>query len=108
MINNSITIDLHLYSVHEGFKLFNKKVAACYFAGASALIVITGNGQMSSEIETWAHNNQKVKKIRCTSRKGRGSWEVTLVPPTGKTQKHMPTTNILEAYKFIMRNKTTR
>ena len=78
MINNSITIDLHGYSVHEGYELFNRKMATCYFAGASALIIITGNGQMSSEIETWAHNNQKVKKIRCTSRKGRGRWEVTL------------------------------
>lgn len=53
-------IDLHGYTVHDAWKVFNNKIDEAYFDGHKTCKVITGYGVIQSEISTWAHNHNKV------------------------------------------------
>ena len=54
-------LDLHGYTVHEAWKKFNHHLDDCYFKCMKKTIVITGHGQISTEIQTWTHNHPRAE-----------------------------------------------
>ena len=97
-------IDLHGFTVHAGWHEFNRNVSSIYKKGGGELIVVTGNGVMSSEIETWNHHNDLSDKIICIDRYRKGCWKVT-IKGKQKGKEQMPMTNMLDAYKYLMKHK---
>tara|TARA_B110000211_G_C13888182_1_gene468281 strand:+ start:391 stop:621 length:231 start_codon:yes stop_codon:yes gene_type:complete len=55
-------IDLHGYYVHNGWQYFNQQVTEAYFRGYKKCHVITGQGIMMREFETWASNHPYIKE----------------------------------------------
>lgn len=55
------SLDLHGYTVHAAWREFNRYVTDAYFAGAKSVVVITGHGQIGSEIVAWSHNHERVR-----------------------------------------------
>lgn len=92
-------IDLHGLTVQEGWRLFNQSVTSCFRRGDKSLLVITGNGRMSSEIITWCKLNTHVSECR-RQQYGRGAWTIA-IKRNRKIAKSMPRTNILEVYKYL-------
>ena len=56
-----MVIDLHGYTVHQAWNVFNNKVTQAYYDGHRTCKVITGYGQIQSELSIWAENHAKVK-----------------------------------------------
>ena len=56
-------LDLHGYTVNDAFKKFNETVYHFYHAQYKKLTAITGHGEISKEIQTWAENNQYIRSI---------------------------------------------
>ena len=56
-------LDLHGYTVNDAFKKFNETVDHFYHAQYKKLTAITGHGEISKEIQTWAENNQYIRSI---------------------------------------------
>ena len=54
-------IDLHGYTVHQAWNIFNSRVTQAYYDGHRTCKIITGYGQISSELNTWAANHDKVR-----------------------------------------------
>ena len=57
-------IDLHGYTVHAAWRVFNSRVTEAYYAGHKTCKVITGYGQIQSELNTWASNHDKIRACR--------------------------------------------
>jgi DNA-nicking Smr family endonuclease len=57
-------IDLHGYHIHIAWKHFNTCVTEAYFGGVKKCTVITGQGAMMHEFQTWARKHPRVKE--CT------------------------------------------
>lgn len=70
-------IDLHGYHIHTAWQLFNRQITAAYYNNNKKCVVITGQGAMMNEIQTWAHNHSKVRE--CTQHpKNPGSFTIKL------------------------------
>ena len=54
-------IDLHGYYIHNAWQHFNQQITEAYFNGYKKCHVITGQGAMMREIETWARNHQYIR-----------------------------------------------
>jgi len=54
-------IDLHGYHIHTAWRHFNNSVTEAYFAGYKKCIVITGQGAMMREFQTWAANHPRIR-----------------------------------------------
>ena len=50
-------LDLHGYKVHDAWKQFNDNVELSYAKGFKKIIVVTGQGKMSEEINGWVNGN---------------------------------------------------
>ena len=53
-----MSLDLHGYTIHNAWKVFNEHVEQCYYKGQKKTVVITGHGQIGNELIAWVHNNQ--------------------------------------------------
>lgn len=53
-----MSLDLHGYTVHEAWFKFNEHVSNCYYSGHKKTIIITGHGQIGTELIAWVRNNQ--------------------------------------------------
>lgn len=56
-----MTLDLHGYSVHVAWKMFNQYMSGCYYNGIKKTIVITGYGSIQQELPQWCSVNEYVK-----------------------------------------------
>ena len=56
-------LDLHGYTLNDAFKKFGDTIDHFYHAGYKKLTIVTGHGEISKEIETWAENNQYIRNI---------------------------------------------
>lgn len=56
-----MSLDLHGYTVHSAWRKFNQHVTDCYHNGSKSTVIITGHGQIGSELVAWVHNNQYTK-----------------------------------------------
>jgi len=52
-----MSLDLHGYTVHNAWKIFNERIEQCYYKGQKKIVVITGHGQIGDELIAWVHNN---------------------------------------------------
>ena len=57
-------IDLHGYTVHQAWSVFSRRVDEAYYAGHKTCKVITGYGQIQSELSVWAYNHPKVNNCK--------------------------------------------
>ena len=55
-------IDLHGYHIHVAWKHFNRAIEEAYFAGKKKCVVVTGQGAMMREFETWAANHPRIRE----------------------------------------------
>lgn len=70
-------IDLHGYHIHSAWRHFNTRVTEAYFQGYKKCTVITGQGAMMNEFETWARNHPRIRE--CTRHpKNPGSFTIKL------------------------------
>ena len=56
-------IDLHGYTIHDAWLAFNVAIDNAYFEGKRSVVVVTGQGAMMREFETWANNHSKVREV---------------------------------------------
>jgi DNA-nicking Smr family endonuclease len=54
-------IDLHGYTVHSAWHIFNDRVTDAYFAKRKTVTVITGQGAIMHEFQTWCLNHPRIK-----------------------------------------------
>jgi DNA-nicking Smr family endonuclease len=71
-------IDLHGYPIHTAWQRFNRQVNEAYFAGYKKIIVITGQGMIMNELETWAQLHPKIRECKQTLY-NRGSFHIKLI-----------------------------
>lgn len=70
-------IDLHGYHIHMAWRYFNTRVTEAYFQGYKKCTVITGQGAMMREFQTWAQNHPRVRD--CTQNpRNPGSFTIKL------------------------------
>lgn len=72
------SIDLHGYTVHAAWKKFNSFVTDAYFHGHKSIVVITGHGQIGSEIIAWCHHHERVKSCERMN-PNTGAYRITIV-----------------------------
>jgi len=72
-----LKIDLHGYTIHEAWKTFNTAIDQAYWAGRRTVVVVTGQGAMMQEFETWARNHTRVREVT-QHQHNPGSWSVKL------------------------------
>ena len=70
-------IDLHGLHIHAAWRHFNVKVTEAYFAGYKTCHVITGQGIMMNEFETWAQNHPRIRECK-RHPKNPGSFSIKL------------------------------
>lgn len=56
-----MTLDLHGYSLHIAWKMFDQHISGCYYNNKKSVIVITGYGVIQKELPQWAEVNKYVK-----------------------------------------------
>lgn len=70
-------IDLHGLHTHAAWRYFNQQINEAYFAGHKKCIVVTGQGAIMNEFESWAHLHPRIRE--CTQHpKNPGSFSVKL------------------------------
>lgn len=70
-------IDLHGYTIHEGWQRFNAAIDQAYWDGRRSVVVVTGQGMMMREFETWCRNHPRVREAT-QHKHNPGSWSVKL------------------------------
>lgn len=70
-------IDLHGYTIHTAWLAFNVAIDNAYYAGQRSVVVVTGQGAMMREFETWCRNHPKVREVK-QHEHNPGSWSVKL------------------------------
>ena len=55
-----MTLDLHGYTLHTAWKMFNQHISGCYYNRLNYTIVITGYGTIQEELPQWAKLNKHV------------------------------------------------
>lgn len=59
-----MTIDLHGYHIHEGWRTFNRTIDEAYFNNWRKVSVITGQGAMMHELPIWANNHPRIREVK--------------------------------------------
>lgn len=79
------SIDLHGYTVHAAWRQFNTFVTDAYFHGHKSVVIITGHGQIGSEVTAWCHHHAYVRSCQRMN-PNTGAYRATLVkrPPATK------------------------
>jgi DNA-nicking Smr family endonuclease len=93
------SIDLHGYTVHAAWRKFNSFVTDAYFHGHRSIVVITGHGQIGSELIAWCHQHERVQSCQRMN-PNTGAYRVTIVKQPKKTESES-STNQLNLYKLI-------
>ena len=70
-------IDLHGYTVWEGWKFFRSSTRDSYYKGYKNIVVIVGHGEMSKEFAGWCDADPFVKEAR-RFEKNAGAWRVII------------------------------
>ena len=70
-------LDLHGLPIHEAWQIFNNKIADAYHMNFKYVVVVTGQGQIMKEFNTWVSNNPHTKSCNSTSHNP-GSFKVFL------------------------------
>ena len=52
------SLDLHGYTVHNAWNIFNTHLSNCFYNGIKSTIIVTGHGQISNEIIALTHNSE--------------------------------------------------
>jgi len=81
-------IDLHGLTVHGGWKLYCKMTQLCYNGGKKTLTVITGQGQMNTEIMGWVSADQYAKSAK---KLNEGAWQIEIVSKKKEDKKRSVT-----------------
>jgi DNA-nicking Smr family endonuclease len=75
--NYRSVIDLHGYTIHQGWEKFNETINNCYLNGQNKIVVITGQGLMMREFPVWCDNHYYVKSCN-QSKNNPGSFTLKL------------------------------
>ena len=70
-------IDLHGFTIHEAWRYFRQVTKDSYFANHKSIIVITGHGAMSKEIQAWCDVDPYVTEIKRLD-PNTGAWKVSI------------------------------
>lgn len=61
VVNKSMKLDLHGLPIHEAWQIFNNKIADAYHMNFKYVVVVTGQGQIMKEFNSWVNNNPHTK-----------------------------------------------
>lgn len=82
-------LDLHGYTIHVAWNEFKKHVADCYHQKVKTTMVITGQGDISKELPTWATNSLHVRSC-VQSQRNPGMYTIHITK-TGKRYESIGT-----------------
>lgn len=54
-------LDLHGYTIHDAWRIFNSRVTDAYYAKAKTIVVVTGQGAIMHEFTAWCAQHPHVK-----------------------------------------------
>ena len=77
----SICLDLHGYSIHDGWEKFTRFIKDCNQSREKFAIVITGQGKMKKEFPDWVAANPHLRNYKLQD--GNGSFKVKFEPRFG-------------------------
>ena len=63
VVNKSMKLDLHGLPIHEAWRIFNNKIADAYHMNFKYVVVVTGQGQIMREFDTWVSNNPTLNHV---------------------------------------------
>lgn len=91
-------LDLHGYTVHAAWKAFTEHVSDCYYANKKSTIVVTGHGQIGSEIIAWVHANKHTKSCSRMD-PNTGAYKIMLHQFSKVKKNKAEPVNLIELYK---------
>ena len=89
-----MTLDLHGYTLHTAWKMFNQHISGCYYDQQKYVIVVTGYGTIQEELPHWAKLNKHVRDC-IQQNPNSGSFKVYL-------RKHKPRLSVVQPKKNIV------
>lgn len=81
-------LDLHGHTVHGGWGLYREATKLCYNSNRKTLTVITGQGQMNTELTGWVASDQYATSAK---KLNEGAWEVSIVSKDKEDAKRSKT-----------------
>ena len=70
-------LDLHGFSVHAAWRVFNTRVTDAYYDKKKTIVVITGQGQIMHEFQTWCGQHPYITAWYCEPHNP-GSYKITI------------------------------
>lgn len=95
-------LDLHGYTVHDAWKYFRQQTKIYYLNGIRRIVVVTGHGAMSTEIERWCEADPYVVECQRLD-PNTGAWSVTLKRRSKAQQKIEPPKSMVDFSKLIQK-----
>ena len=56
-----MVIDLHGYTLHSAWNMFNTRISDAYYMKQKSVVVITGQGAIMREFQTWCAQNPHIQ-----------------------------------------------